>query len=59
MQGVRVQSLVGKLISHVSRGQDMKQKQYCSKCNKDLKNGPHQTVEISYKNMLKGKRATE
>lgn len=57
MQWVWVQSLVGKLRSHVSRGQNIKQKQYCSKCNKDLKIGPHQTIEISYKNMFKGKRA--
>ena len=32
------------MIPHASqpRNQDIKQKQYCSKFNKDFKNGPHQ-----------------
>ena len=45
MQGVRVQSLVRELRSHMSRGkinQNIKQKQYYNKFNKDFKNGPHQ-----------------
>ena len=43
MQEVQVQSLVGELRSHMSRGQNMKQKQYCNKFSKDLKeNGPYQ-----------------
>ena len=35
IQGVRVQSLVGKLTSHMSHGQKPKQKQYSNKFNKD------------------------
>ena len=41
MQGVWVLSLFGELRIHVPRGpkyQDMKQKQYCNKFSKDLKN---------------------
>ena len=41
MQGVWVQSLVGVLRSHMALRQNMKQKQYCNKFNKDFKNGPH------------------
>ena len=38
MQGVQVQSLVEELRSHcLTDNQNMKQKQYCSKFNKDLK----------------------
>ena len=43
MQGVQVQTLVRKLRSHMSHGQkkkkktqNIKQKQYCNKFNKDL-----------------------
>ena len=43
-QGVQVQTLVSKLRSHMSHGQkkktktqNIKQKQYCNKFNKDLK----------------------
>ena len=46
MQGVWVWSLVGELRPHKPHGQkyqNIKQKQYCNKCNKkDFKNGPHQ-----------------
>ena len=46
MQGVQVQSLVRELRSHIPRGKknpkNIKQKQYCNKLNKHLKNGPHQ-----------------
>ena len=44
MQGVRVRFLVGELRSHMPRGQknqNIKQKQYYNKFNKDFKNGPH------------------
>ena len=43
MQGVRVQSLVGELRSHMPRGQktEAKQKQYCNKLSKDFRSGPH------------------
>ena len=39
MQGVQVQSLLGKLRSHLPCGQkkqSIKQKQYCNKLNKDF-----------------------
>ena len=45
IQGVRVRSLVRELGFRMPRGQktkNMKQKQYCSKFNKDFENGPHQ-----------------
>jgi len=45
MQWVQVGSLVGKLRSHMPHGQknqSIKKKQYCNKCNKNFKNGPHQ-----------------
>ena len=44
MQGVQVQPLVGELRSHMphQKKQNIKQKQYCNKFNKDFKNGPHQ-----------------
>ena len=34
----------GAKIAHASwpKNQNIKQKQYCNKCNKDFKNGPHQ-----------------
>ena len=47
--GVWVWSLVRELGSHMPFGQknkNMKQKQYCSKFNKDLENGPHQKKKI-------------
>ena len=40
MQGVQVQSLLGKLRSHLACGQkkqSIKQKQYCNKLNEDFK----------------------
>ena len=46
MQGMWVQSLVGELKSHMpllwSKNQNIKQKQYCNKFNKDFKKGPLQ-----------------
>ena len=45
LQGVWVRSLVRELRSHMPRGQkkqNIKQKQYCNKFNKEFKNGPHQ-----------------
>ena len=45
VQGVWVRSPVGELRSHMPQGkkrQDIKQKQYCNKFNKDFKNGLHQ-----------------
>ena len=45
MQGVQVWSLVRELRSHMPRSQkteNIKQKQYCNKFNKEFKNGPHQ-----------------
>ena len=50
--GVRVRSLVGELKSHASRpkNQNVKQKQYCNKFNKDFKNGPHQKKSVKKKN---------
>ena len=38
----------GARISHASgpKNQDIKQKQYCNKFNKDFKNGPHQKKKI-------------
>ena len=47
VQGMRVQSLVGKLRFHMSGGQNtqnIKQKQYWNKVNKDLRNSPHQKM---------------
>ena len=37
-----VLSLVRVLRSHIPGGKKAKQKQYCNKFNKDLKNDPHQ-----------------
>ena len=44
MQWVRVQSMVKELRSHIPCGKnpEHKQKQYCSKFNKDFKNGPYE-----------------
>ena len=63
MQGVQVQSLVGELRSPMPRGQknqNIKQKQYCNKFNKDFKNGPHQKKiykkERKYKVRIKGRK---
>ena len=42
MLGVRVWFLVMWLRSHMLPGQNMKQRQYCKKFNKDFKNSPHQ-----------------
>ena len=45
MQGLQVRSLVGELRSHMpqsQKNQNMKQKQYCNKFNKDFANRPHQ-----------------
>ena len=44
MQGVRVRSLVGELRSHMpcsQKNQNIKQKQYCHKFNKDFKKMVH------------------
>ena len=43
MQAVQVPYLVGELRSTgpVDLHQDLKQKQYCNRLNKDFKNGPH------------------
>ena len=37
----------GAKIPHASwpKNQNIKQKQYCNKCNKDFKNGPHQKTK--------------
>ena len=46
MPGVRLQSLVVELTSHMPRSkkknQNIKQKRYCDKFNKNFKNHPHQ-----------------
>ena len=43
IQGIQVQSLVQDLRSHIGAStQNIKQKQYCNKFNKNFKNGPHQ-----------------
>ena len=50
MQGVWVQSLVGEQRSHIPHGQrnqNIKQKKYCNKFNKDFKNGPSQKNKLS------------
>ena len=46
----------GAKISHASqpKNQNIKQKQYCNKFNKDFENGPHQTKK-SLKTKLKNK----
>ena len=52
MQGVQIRSLVGELRSHMPRGQknkNIKQKQYCSKFNKDFK-------KVHIKKIFKKKR---
>ena len=36
-----VQPLVRELRSHMPHGQNIKQKQYCNKFNKNFKNDPH------------------
>ena len=44
-QRMWVRSLVREISSHMPRrqkNQNIKQKQYCNKFNKDFKNGPHQ-----------------
>ena len=49
MQEVQVSSLIGELRYHMSLGQknqNIRQKQYCNKFNKDFKNGPHQNKKI-------------
>ena len=45
MQGMQVWSLVRDIRSHLpcsQRNQNMKQKKYCNKFNKDFKNDPHE-----------------
>ena len=47
MQGMRVQSLIEELRSHMpprQKTQRIKQKQYGNKLSKDFKNGPHQKI---------------
>ena len=39
---VQVQSLVWELRSYMPRSQNIRQKQYFNKFNKDFKNGPHE-----------------
>ena len=53
MQGVWVQSLIGKLKSYVlwPKSQNIKLKQYRNKFNKDLKNGPHKKKKNPQKNV--------
>ena len=54
MQGVQAWSLVGKLRSHMPQGQknqNMKQKHYCNKFNKDFKYDPH--FKKSFKKITK------
>ena len=49
MKGMQVQSLVGELKSHMSHGQkkqNIKQKQYCDKFNKELKNKQKNTPKM-------------
>ena len=46
MQGTQGRSLVKELRSHThmpwgQKSENVKQKQYCNKLNKDFKNGPH------------------
>ena len=58
MQGVQVQSLIGELRSHMPCGQknqNIKQKQYCNKFNKDLKKKKR---SISKKKILKKENGT-
>ena len=31
----------GTKIPHTSKNQNIKQKEYCNKCSKDIENGPH------------------
>ena len=50
MQGMQVQSLVGELKSHISCGQNTKQRRYCNKLNKDFKNSPRQKSLYKQKN---------
>ena len=47
LQRVQVQSLVGELrfpYALEPTNQNMKQKQYCNKLNRDFKNGPYQKI---------------
>ena len=51
MQKMCIRSLVGELRSHLPHGQNIKQKWYCNKFNKDFKNGPHQEKSFFKKNL--------
>ena len=55
MQGVQFRSLTGELESHMSCGkkQNIKQKYYCNKLNKDFENGLYK------KNLKKKKKLIE
>ena len=63
MLGVWVQSLAKELRSHILHSQEkkkkthqnIKQKQYCNKFNKDFKNDPHQKKKKNDKATLKKK----
>ena len=64
MLGVWVQSLAKELRSHIlhsqkkknkKKKQNIKQKQYCNKFNKDFKNDPHQKKKKNDKATLKKK----
>ena len=55
MQGVRDQSLLEELryhMPHSQKNQNIKQKDYWSKCNKEFKSGPHQKKKKHWKNNL-------
>ena len=53
--GVQVQSLVRELIPHAlwSKDQNIKQKQYWNKFNKDFKSGPYQKKTLKKVTILK------
>ena len=38
---------------HLPENQNLKQKQYCNKFNKDFKNGPHQKINLKKKQKKK------
>ena len=51
-RGVCVRFLVRELRSHMPQNktkQNVKQKQYCNKFNKDFKNGPYQNTNLKKK----------
>ena len=54
MQEVQVQSLVGELRVHMPHGknQNIQQKQYCDKFNKDFKNGTYKKKSSKIQNVF-------